>query len=315
MAVHHHPYTQGYVRKRLQKMGVTAEPDLITDRSEFIHTDKAHSAIRYPRKGPDKSPLSAVAISPRHLNDEVVRDHMVRIQADDWRQKMDALDSTETQSNHYYWHSDSGFDYCHFIDGQGYQWYGWYLGSQFFWTRYFGDRWWWYDSDYDRWCFWNGGFWWWQDPYHVGDLYCYNDDNYIPCNSAEDQVVVTDSNNQDMRTYPSPDGSRLVKITSDSQDAFLYDASPQPTFDPVYLASGVESVSFSDPKSGRPLEIVLKLNDGSYDMFDGQGVAYNPGAFDADQAAQDDQTTQTDSGQPAPPPPEAPPADSGVDSN
>ena len=51
VAVHHHPYTQGYVRKKLQKLGVTAEPNLITDRAEIIHTDRAHSIIRYPQRG------------------------------------------------------------------------------------------------------------------------------------------------------------------------------------------------------------------------------------------------------------------------
>jgi hypothetical protein len=41
------------------------------------------------------------------------------------------------------------------------------------------------------------------------------------------------------------------------------------------MASGVQSVQFSDPNNGRPLEIILKLNDGSYDMFNAQGNPYN----------------------------------------
>ena len=56
VAVHHHAYTQGYVRKKLQKIGVTSEPNLITDRAEIIHTDRLHSTIGYPKFGPATLP-------------------------------------------------------------------------------------------------------------------------------------------------------------------------------------------------------------------------------------------------------------------
>ncbi len=288
--VHHHAYTQGYVRKKLQKIGVTAEPSYITNRAEIIHTDRQHSIIRYPQKGPDKSPLTATVLSPRHYNDEVVRDHMALVDSGDWQEKVNGLNQSELQVNHHYWHTDNGFSYCHYIDNSGYNWYGWYVGDQDFWTRNFDGRWWWYDSDFDRWCFWNNGFWWWQDPYHVGDLYCYNNDNYIPCNSAEDQIVVTAQDGGNQQVFMSPDGTRQVKLMTDTQDAFLYDTANPPSFDAIYLASGVQSVQFSDTSNGRPLEIILKLNDGSFDMFDGEGTAYNPGAFDADQANSDNPT-------------------------
>ncbi len=284
MAVHHHPYTQGYVRKKLQKLGVTAEPNLITDRAEIIHTDKIHSTIRMPKKGPDHMAITATMVSPRHFNDDIVRDHMTVVDSPEWQARVDQFSASENRPDHFFWHNDGGINYCHYLDASGYHWYGWYLGDQCFWTRNFNGRWWWYDSDYDRWCFWNNGFWWWQDPYHVGDLFCYNNDNYIPCNSSQDQVVVTASNNANIQSVVSSDGTRMVKLDADTQDAFLYDTTTPPAFDPVYLASGVESVQFSDPSNGRPLEIVLKLNDGSFDLFDGQGNAYNPGTFDTDQA-------------------------------
>ena len=194
-----------------------------------------------------------------------------------YMQQLNRENTNETQRNRTYWHADNGFNYTHYIDNSGYHWYGWYTGDQYFWTRNYEGRWWWYDSGYNRWCFYNNNYWWWQDPYHVGDLYCYADDSYIPANSADDQIVVTSPDQPGVADYNSPDGTRTVKIAYDAHDAFLYDTADPPGFDPVYLASGVQSVQFSDTSNGRPLEIILKLNDGSFDMFDGQGNSYNPG--------------------------------------
>ncbi len=282
---HHHPYEPNYVRKKLQKLGVVSAPGYIINRDEVIHTDRAHSIIAYPKEGFDKRPLNAAAFSPRHFNDKAVRGHMSLITAIDWQNRIRGFNQTETRANFYYWHKDKDFNYCHYIDNSGYHWYGWYAGSTYFWTRYFNNRWWWYDADYDRWCFWNDGFWWWQDPYHMGDLYCYNDADYIPCNSADDNVTVTVPDNNNTQTFTSPDNSRIVKVVMDTQDAFLYDPANPPAFNPVYLASGVQDVMFSDPNNGRPLEIILKLNDKSFDMFDGNGNPYNPGASEGDQSS------------------------------
>ena len=296
VAVHHHAYAPGYVRKKLQKIGVSTEPSLITDRAEMMGTDKAHSAIRFPEKGPDHQPITASAVSPRHFNDDVVRNQMKLVDSSEWQTRADQYNVSENQAGHYYWHNDDGVSYCHYLDSSGYNWYGWYTGGQYFWTRDFDGRWWEYDSDYSRWCFWNDGYWWWQDPNHVGDLYCYDNNDYIPCNSQDDQVVVTAPDDGLMNSYPSADGTRIVKIDEQTQDAFLYDTANPPGFDPVYLASGVESVNFSDTSNGRPLEIVLKLNDGSFDLFDAQGNAYNPGQLSADEALQGDASIPGPSG-------------------
>lgn len=138
----------------------------------------------------------------------------------------------------------------------------------------------------------------------MGDLYCYDDEQYVPCNSADDDIIVTGPENASMQSYTSPDNTRIVKVDSDTQDAFLFDNETPPAFVPIYLASGVKNVMFSDTSNGRPLEIVLTLNDGSFDMFDGQGTPYNPGNFDADQAAQgytgqapQEEATPSDQGQ------------------
>jgi hypothetical protein len=275
--IHHHPYTPGYVRQKLAVLGVKTEPQFITERSEMIHTDRAHSTVPSPGTGPDGRALTAAPFSGRHFNDKAVRDQMNLLEGNEWRGTIRDLSRTETRAGHYYWHRGEGFDYCHYVDRYGYHWWGWYLGNRYFWLRYFAYRWWWYDEGFGRWAFWNDGFWWWQDPFHVGDLYCYDDMDYIPCNSAEDQIVVTSAENPSLQEFLSPDGTRMVQLDRTTHDAFLYDTAKPPAFDPVYLASGVADVQFSDTANGRPLQIILKLEDGSFDMFDGDGNSYNPG--------------------------------------
>jgi hypothetical protein len=274
-AVHHHAYTTGYVRKSLSKIGVKTEPKYITDRSEIVSTDRAHSVIGNPRTGPKGEAFRGTAVSPRQFNSNVVRNQMSIVNRPGYMAQIDRENINETQRGHLYWHTEGGFSYSHFIDNSGYQWYGWYTGDQFFWTRNYNGRWWWYDTGYNRWCFYNDDFWWWQDPYHVGELYAYNDDSYIPVNSADDQISVTGQEQANDIAYASPDGKRTVKVVQGDGDAFLYDADNPPAFDPIYLASGVQSIQYSNVTNGRPLEIILKLNDGSFDMFDAQGHPYN----------------------------------------
>jgi hypothetical protein len=276
--VHHHAYAQGYVRQKLQKLGVKTEPSYITDRSEMIHTDRAHSAFPHPSQGPGGRPSSGNAITPRGADAARLSAHMALVSGPQWQGRVETYNRGEGRAGHYYWHNEGGLDFCHYRDASGYQWYGWYFGAQFFWTRNYDGRWWWYDADYDRWAFYNDDFWWWQDPYHVGDLYCYDKGDYIAVNSDDDRIAVTQPESVPAQSVNSPDGSRSVKLVAESQDAFLYDTTGAPAFEPIYLASGVQRVEFSDAANGRPMEIVLKLNDGSFDLFDSQGRAYNPGA-------------------------------------
>ena len=308
-AVHHHPYTAGYVRKKLQNIGVTKAPGYIMDRQEIINTDRAHSIIHPPLNGPQGLALRAVAVSPRHYSDPIVKTQMKLVVQASMRQRIQQYNQLETVQGRYYWHTDNGFNYCHYVDPWGYHWYGWYVGSQYFWTRNYANRWWWYDTDFNRWCFWNAGFWWWQDPAHVGDLYCYNNATYIPCNSAEDQIVVTvNSPSNNGLVFTSADGTRQVKVMGDSKDAFLYDTANPPSFAPVYLASEVSNVQFSN-NPGRPLEIVLTLGDGTFDLFDAEGNPYGPGNYDADQSADENGgSTQYSDGSTGPAAPPAPPS-------
>jgi hypothetical protein len=275
VAVRHHAYTQGYVRQKLSKIGVKTEPRYITDRSEIVSTDRAHSIIGAPRTGPKGEAFKGTMVSARQFNGSVVRNQMSAVNRPAYMQRIDQENRVETERDHYYWHTDGGFSYSHYIDHSGYHWYGWYAGDQFFWTRNYNGRWWWYDSGFNRWCFYNDNYWWWQDPYHVGELYVYNDDNYIPANSADDPVVVSGQEQAGETAYNSPDGKRSVKIVPGEGDAFLYDTADPSAFSPIYLASGVQSIQYSDVNNGRPLEIVLRLNDGSFDLFDAQGNPYN----------------------------------------
>lgn len=277
-AVHHHAYTRGYVRKKLSNIGVKKEPSYITDRSEVVSTDRAHSVIGNPRTGPKGEPFKGSMVSARQFNGSVVRNQMKIVNNPAYLQRIAGENRTETLRGHMYWHGAAGvnYTYAHFIDNSGYHWYGWYTGDNFFWTRNYDGRWWWYDTGFNRWCFYNDDYWWWQDPYHIGELYVYDDADYIPANSADDPVVVAGSEQSNDAAYNSPDGRRTVKIAQSDGDAFLYDTANPPSFDPIYMASGVQSVQYSDVNNGRPLEIILKLSDGSFDMFDAQGNPYNP---------------------------------------
>ncbi len=284
-AVHHHVYTQGYVRKKLSKIGVKTEPLYITDRSEIVSSDRAHSIVRIPRTGPKGEAFKGALVSPRKFNIDLVRRQMAIANHPAFLQQIEKENRNENERNRMYWHGGAGFDYAytHYIDDSGFHWYGWYRGDQFFWTRNYNGRWWWYDEGFNRWCFYNDDYWWWQDPYHVGELYVYNDDGYIPANSANDPVVVSGADEANDAVYDSPDGTRRVKLAPTGGDAFLYDRADPPAFDPIYLASGVQTIQFSSPGSGRPLEIILKLSDGSFDMFDGEGRPFNSDMSDGNQ--------------------------------
>src|SRR5665213_219507 len=245
----------------------------------MLQTSRANSVAPHPTRGPNGSALNATLINPRGGNAKAISARMALVSGVSWQSNVQNWNRTETRTGHTYWHRDGGLNTAHYRDASGYQWYGWYDGGQYFWTRNFEGRWWWYDADFDRWAFYNDDFWWWQDPYHVGDLYCYDDGSYIPVNSRDDQVGVSQPESVDLKSYGSPDGSRTIKVVEGTEDAFLYDNASPPAFEPIYLASGVQRVEFSG-SNGRPMEIVLKLQDESYDLFDSAGRPYNPGAED-----------------------------------
>jgi hypothetical protein len=263
----------GPVHERLTKLGIREIPRAAADRAHILDTDRKHSSITFPKRGADGKRLTQQEVSGKSWNDSVVRTHMSALSGNSVRMSaLIQLNTSETLVSHYYWHHDAGYDYCHYYDRWGYHWYGWYVGSSYFWTRYYNNSWWFFDSAFNRWCFWSGGWWWWQDPFHVGFLYLYDNGNYVPSqqDTAEaDTVQTVDAGSPDI-VY-SNDNTRIVKIMGEDRDAFLYDATPHPKFTPAYLASHVDSAKFSDTSGGRPLQILVNLSNGNFEIFDHRG--------------------------------------------
>jgi hypothetical protein len=80
------------------------------------------------------------------------------------------------------------------------------------------------------------------------------------------------------RTYVSPDSTREVQIYGDRHEAFLYDRTGggEPQFI-AFLASGARRAQFSEAGDNR-LQVLLMMQDGSYDVFDTDGHSLLPPA-------------------------------------
>jgi hypothetical protein len=262
-----------------------------------------HSQVQVPSRGPSGKAFSASLISPNRMNSSVVRNQMASISHNSqFSAKVALFNRSETLRNHYYWHQFGGWNYCHFNDGFGCNWYGWGWGGSFFWTQWYGDNWWWYDPWGARWCYWGYNGWYWQDPSST-TVYIYENGDYTPADQANadgngynqpsngnegGSYSAGEGNNQqpggnvmgapndeenpnvpkDVVEFPSPDKSRTVKVIGESGDAFLYDV--KNSFKPLFLESDVKNVKFSTDKKGA-LRIELILSDGSYEKFDAQG--------------------------------------------
>jgi hypothetical protein len=182
----------------------------------------------------------------------------------------------EVVPNRYYWHNDHGMRYSHYYDGR-YHWYGFYHGPTFYWTRYYGDRWWWYDPLALRWVFWWDGFWWWPRP--GGTPYVYVDNNYYP---YEDSGVTVEHVQEQPApsampeanagsTTSSPDGRRMVQVFGEDGQAFLYDKTASPPTFMKYLGAGVSRVRFSGGTAAAPSKILVEYKDNTFALFDMDG--------------------------------------------
>jgi hypothetical protein len=267
------------VQHKLASLGVHNTPKPITDHAHLMVSDRAHSVIHLPEHGPGDMHLNQHVVVMAHFNASPMRAHMSLVARPESMHRFSEREGMEHERDHYYWHDEGGYRYCHYYDPYGYNWYGWYVGDSCLWVRFFSDRWWNYDRAYDRWMYWNDGRWWWQDP--SGVVYLYNDGEYIPTqpvaapayNPGFSDVQASAGGN-----FNSPDGSRRVKMVDDgSGDAFLYDTTDPPAFSPVYLGGQVQSVRFSDTSQGQPLEIQLTKTDGSVSIVDQFGHSINFG--------------------------------------
>jgi len=191
----------------------------------------------------------------------------------------------ERARGRYYWHENGGRRYAHYFDSAGIDWYGFYFGPAFYWTRYYGDHWWWYDPGYARWVFWWNGYWWWQGP--GGMDYVYRDNNYYPYEeggiTVQKSTTVAPVSPAEAGAVPgegkqwtSPDLQRMVEVTGSQDAAFLYDRSTGKPVYMNYLGRDVAKVRFSGGVTGQPLQILLDFKDDTYALFDEDGKSVQP---------------------------------------
>ena len=190
----------------------------------------------------------------------------------------------ERTRNRYYWHNSGGKKYSHFRDADDIDWYGFYFGPSFYWTRYYADRWWWYDPGYARWVFWWNGYWWWQGPGGTASVYL--DNEYYPYQeggvTVKSSATVSPAEAKPVpgtgKQWTSPDMRRMVEVTGTEDAAFLYDRTGGSPVYLCYLGRGVSRVRFSGGVTGQPLLILLDFKDGSFALFDADGKPEQPEA-------------------------------------
>ncbi|MFI5348667.1 MAG: hypothetical protein ACHQ2Z_03915 [Elusimicrobiota bacterium] len=213
------------------------------------------------------------------------------------------VERTEVVPNHYYWHNENGMRYSHYYDGRNH-WYGFYHGPSFYWTRYYGDRWWWFDGGAARWVFWGNGYWWWAGP--GGVPYVYMDNGYYPYEGAG-VTVVHEENQPAPASIPaaekggaktSPDGKRMVQISGADAQSFLYDNTVAPPTFLKYLGQGVSKVRFTGGTAGAPVQIMVEFKDDTFALFDADGNSQSAAVNSSESAA----------GTPPPAPDSIPPA-------
>ncbi|MDE2038567.1 MAG: hypothetical protein KGJ45_00960 [Elusimicrobia bacterium] len=198
------------------------------------------------------------------------------------------LNTIELERNRYYWHEWGNSRYCHYYDQWGYHWYGFYVDDDYFWTRYWGDRYWWYDPYWHRWDYLRDGRWWWQDDDDVIFIYVPESNVYYRYDDAPGGVVMTPDPTPPIETPPvatpnvtkkvfySADGSLSVTITADElRQAYLYDM-VDTSKQPVLLGSGVTDVEFASPTAEEPWSVIITELDGSKLYFYADGSQYEP---------------------------------------
>ena len=175
----------------------------------------------------------------------------------------------------YRWYDWDGRQVCHHYDQWGYNWWGFYVGSAYFWTRYYDDMFWWYDPYWHRWCWMDNDRWWWQNPngaiYIVegGNYYRYNDDGGTVVVVPDQTPPITPPPGQvnvgNGASYYSADGSRMITIDPTDGSAYLY-APSAPAGDALaqgrFLASGVSTAQFAYSQGTTLQQINLTFSDG-----------------------------------------------------
>src|SRR5258708_3485178 len=124
------------VPSNFQRMGIHSVPQPIQNRSQILATNRQRSVITPPGTGPHGMVLHASVLAPRAMTSNIVQTHMGRITSNAaFSAQINLYNRNEVRTNNYYWHNWNGVNYCHYHDTWGYHWYGWYIGSNCFWTR------------------------------------------------------------------------------------------------------------------------------------------------------------------------------------
>ncbi len=289
------------VSPQAQSRGVNRVTKAFTNSHQLMPTDRTRLAVPQPASGPQGSAIHASVISRTAMNGAVVRSQMAVVGRPQVTAQINIYNRSEVVPNHYYWHTYNGWNYCHYYDPYGYHWYGWYMGSSCFWSRYWAGNWWWWDPVYYHWCYWNDGWWWWQDPANVSVVYVYDNGSYVnaasvgetPSASAPSESpsgvgmeatspsASSDSTASNMTTKPLPpvsvdkvlnskDGTRQVKIVGG--DAFLYDkVAADNDSKPVFLSDNVQDVKFVPGTAGAAPRVLVTLTDGTVQTYDSDG--------------------------------------------
>jgi len=113
-------------------------------------------------------------------------------------------------------------------------------------------------------------------------IYVYDGSRYLPSETIYSDTVIQpgDADHPGDFTLRSKDRTRMVRVVGQNRDAILYDTAKPPSFRPIFLDSGVEEVRFSDTGRGAPLQVILTLKDGSFEMFDADGNPFGASAED-----------------------------------
>jgi hypothetical protein len=172
----------------------------------------------------------------------------------------------------FHWYEHDGHRYAHWY-GRGHDWFGFYVGSAFFWSVCWNNYFWWHEAAYNRWMWYHDGYWWWWGP--GGVAYIYYNDVYYPWNSAPIVIVnppvyvgeppgdagEPPAPADQAAVFTSPDGTRTVRVAGEQGDAYLYDATRTDARGYAvlikYLGSGVQDVQFSQTQ---PLQIILQVS-------------------------------------------------------
>ena len=241
------PHNPGQPGKPGDHRMPTPKPVEPGSRIDPRHNGDGH-AVHPPERDHNGRPIDARPNRDQHGRDiPPGRDHIGRIDRDDFRHNIHhEQDHWNDRDHDYHWHEWDGWRVCHHYDEFGFHWWGFYVGSTYFWTRYHDDRYWWYDPYWHRWDYMNDGQWWYQDDF--GNLYVYNNGFYYRYGSSDSGVIMTPDPTPPVEVPPtdpdqpaptapvnqssvySLDGTRSIQITGDNRDAYLYDltvADPQ----------------------------------------------------------------------------------------